>query len=146
MAATAQSAKVYSGKWKTLWFPKTASTLLTAGVLVDLTSSYLKEAGTGSGGNGQPLVGIHIGPTQPATDATTALVPVAVPAEPNCAALITVGTGSLSATASFGQPYDVDANANVTVSTSTRKCLTCVGYVSATQGMFKIESVHPIVA
>ena len=146
MAQTAYSAKVYSGKWKLMWFPKTASATLTAGVLVDLTSGYVAQAGTGSGGNGQPLVGIYGGATYASSDATTVLVPVYVPAEPHAYALITVGTGSLSATASFGQPYDVDANSNVTVSTSTHKCLTCVGYVSATQGIFKLESIHPIVA
>lgn len=146
MSVVANQATVESGKWKIVWFPKTASATLTQGNLVDLTSGYVAQAGTGSGGNGQPLVGIYIGTTYASSDATTVLVSVAVPAEPQAYARINVTTGSLSATAALGQPYDCDVNAGCTVSTSTHKCLTCVRYISATQGIFKIESIHPIVA
>jgi hypothetical protein len=146
MAATINSAQIASGKWKVVWLPKKASTLLSANVLVDLTAGFVVEAGTGSGGNNQPLVGINLGGTQAAADATTALIPIAVPAEPHAYAQLLIDTGTPSATADIGKPFDISATGGVTFSTSTRKCVSFVKYLSATQGIFKIESVHPIVA
>ncbi len=146
MAATANNWYPYSGKWKIAWFPKTASTLISNNVLVQFSSGQLIEATTTAGANQTPLVGINIGGTQAAADATTALIPVLVPADPFALAIGGVDTGTPNATTDLGKPFDISATGGVTVSTSTHKCVTLAKYLSATQGIFKLESVHPIVA
>ena len=68
------------------------------------------------------------------------LKPVLVPAEPLAQAKITVGTGSLAAT-DVGKSFDVDADAEVTVSTTSNEPLTCSRYISATEGVFVLTNL-----
>lgn len=140
MAATANSWYPERGRWKIEWLPKKASTLLSNNVLVDLTSGFVVEASTGSGASDQPLIGIHIGGTQAAADATTALVPVLVPGEPGAVARGLIDTGTPSATADIGKSFDISATGGVTFSTTTNEPVTFIKYLSATQGLFVLTS------
>lgn len=140
MAATINAAKIDGGRWKIVWLPKKASTLLSANVLVDLTSGFVVEASTGTGASDQPLIGINVGGTQAAADATTALIPIAVPGEPGATAQLLIDTGTPSATADIGKSFDISATGGVTFSTTTNEPVTFIRYISATQGIFVLTS------
>lgn len=140
MAATVNSWYPASGKWKIEWLPAKISTLLSANVLVDLTSGFIVEASTNTGQSDQPLIGIHVGATRASSVADTALVPVLVPAEPGAKAQGLIDTGTPSATADIGKSFDISATGGVTVSTSTNEPVTFIRYISATQGIFVLTS------
>lgn len=138
MAAAAHSAKVESGKWKIVHLKKTASAAIESNTLVEFASGYVKQATTTAGASDTPLAGIYLGPAiTSASDnyATTDRVAVAVPAEPNAVARLVVGTGSLAAT-DVGKSFDIDSDSEVTVSTTTNEPVTCIDYISATEGLF----------
>lgn len=136
MAATANSAKIHSGKWKILYVPKKASTLLSANVLVQWDSGFAIEATTTAGASDTPLIGINLGGTQAAADATTALIPIAVPQEPLAVAELLIDTGTPNATTDVGKSFDISATGGVTVSTTSNEPVTFVKYLSATAGLF----------
>lgn len=144
MAVVAFSSKNFRGKWKTMYFPKTASVVIKAGTPVEIDGSgKVKQATTTAGASDTPLVGIYNGPTIASTDADYAsntLVPILVPAEPLASLQMTVSTGSLAAT-DIGKSFDIDANSSVTVSTTTNEPVTCVGYLSATEGIFVLTNL-----
>jgi hypothetical protein len=140
MAAANNSAKLGRGKWKVMYFPKTASAAICSNSLVEFASGYVKQATTTAGATDTPLAGIYIGPeitSGSSNYATTEKVPVLVPEGPTAEALLVVGTGSLTA-AMVGQSYDIDADAEVTVSTTSNEPVTCTEYISATSGMFAL--------
>lgn len=140
MAATINSAKIAGGKWKIVWLPKAASTLLSANVLVQFNAGFIIEATTTAGASDTPLVGINLGGTQAAADATTALIPIAVPQEPGATAQLLIDTGTPSATADIGKSFDISATGGVTFSTTTNEPVTFWKYLSATQGIFVLTS------
>jgi hypothetical protein len=143
MAIVAFSAKNYEGKWKTEYYPKKASVVIVKGTPVEWEAGYVKQATTTAGASDTPLAGIYNGPTLASTDADYAsntLVPVLVPAEPMAKVQMTVSTGSLAAT-DAGKSFDIDANSSVTVSTTTNEPVTCVRYLSATEGVFVLTNV-----
>lgn len=143
MAIVANSAKNFAGKWKTAWYPKTASVVIVKGTPVEWASGYIKQATTTAGASDTPLAGIYAGVTIASTDADYAsntLVPVWVPAEPLAELQMTVSTGSLAAT-DVGKSFDIDANSSVTVSTTTNEPVTCTKYISTTEGMFVLTNL-----
>ncbi len=138
MAIVANSAKTGRGDMKIMWLPKTASAAIVNGTLVQFDSGYVKQATTTAGASDTPLAGIYIGPSITAASAnyaTTDKIEVMVPKEPMAEFEITVGTGSLAAT-DVGKSFDIDAEAKVTVSTTTNEAVTCTEYISATLGKF----------
>lgn len=142
MAATINSARVKGGKWKIEWFPKKASTLLSANVLVQFDGAgFIIEATTTAGASDTPLVGINLGGTQAAADATTALIPIAIPAEPMATAELLIDTGVPSATADLGKSFDVSATGGVTFSTTVNEPVTFKRYISATLGDFYLTNM-----
>lgn len=145
MAATINSAKIAGGKWKIMWFPKKASTLLSANVLVELTTGFAIEATTTAAAADTPLVGINLGGTQAAADATTALIPIAVPQDLGATAQLLIDTGVPSATADLGKSFDISATGGVTFSTSTNNAVVFVKYLSATQGIFTFQPFGALV-
>jgi len=143
MAVTAFSAKNFTGKWKTAWYPKTASVVIVKGTPVEWAAGYVKQATTTAGASDTPLAGIYNGPGVAATDADYAsntLVPVLVPADPMAEVQMTVTTGTLVAT-DAGKSFDIDANSSVTVSTTTNEAVTCSKYISGTEGMFVLTTL-----
>jgi hypothetical protein len=143
MGVVAFSSKNYKGKWKTMHFPKKASVVIVKGTPVEFESGVVKQATTTAGATDTPLAGIYNGPTTASTDADYAsntLVPVLVPGEPNAEVQMTVSTGSLAAT-DVGKSFDIDANSSVTVSTTANEPVTCTKYISATEGLFTIQSL-----
>lgn len=142
MAATANSAKVKSGKWKLEYFPSKASTLLATNCLVQFDGSgFIIEATTTAGASDTPLVGIHIGVTKASSDATTTAVPIMVPAEPLCVAELLIDTGTPSATADLGKSFDISSTGGVTFSTTTNEPVTFKKYLSATLGDFYLTNM-----
>lgn len=139
MAATTGAARVESGKWKTVWLPKKASTAIAADVLLMFTAGFVLEADTTAGASDTPLVGIFVGPaitSASANYATTDLIPVLVPADPFAVANLLIDTGTPSATADIGKSFDISATGGVTVSTTTNEPVTFLKYLSATRGLF----------
>lgn len=138
MSVVAFSAKPISGKWKTMYFEKTASVVIVKGTLVEFASGRVKQATTTAGASDTPLAGIYNGATISSGDsdyASNTLVPVLVPTEPLAEAEIVVGTGSLAAT-DVGKSFDIDSDAEVTVSLTSNEPVTCTKYISATLGNF----------
>lgn len=143
MAAVTRSAKIYSGRWKVMHFPKKASTTFENQSLVEFEAGYVKQATTTAGASDTPLVGIYIGKqitSASSNYAATDKVPVLVPDGPLAVAEIVVGTGSLAVT-DVGKSFDVDSDSEVTVSTTTNEAVTCVNYISATLGHFVLTNL-----
>jgi hypothetical protein len=143
MSVVAFSSKNFRGKWKTAWYPKTASVVIVKGTPVEWAAGYVKQATTTAGATDTPLAGIYNGPTTASSDsdyASNTLVPVLVPAEPLAEVQMTVSTGSLAAT-DVGKSFDIDANSSVTVSTTTNEPVTCSKYISATEGLFVLTNI-----
>ena len=143
MAATANSWKIYSGKWKIMWLPKAANTVISTGVAVELVAGYLVEATTTAGAADTPIVGIYAGPSISSTSATYAVaetLPIFVPESPSALAQGVVDTGTLVA-ASTGLSYDISATNGVTQSTSTNNAVLCLKYLSASSGLFTFNTL-----
>jgi hypothetical protein len=143
MAVAANSAKVEGGKWKIMWMRKKASVVIVAGTLVEFEAGPVKQATTTAGASDTPLAGIYVGKTIASTDsdyASNTLVPIMVPQEPNATVRMVVGTGSLAAT-DEGKSFDIDSDAEVTVSTTSNEPVTCVKYISATEGIFVLTGL-----
>lgn len=142
MAATANSWKIGAGKWKTKFYPKTASVAIATGVLVENASGRVKEATTTAGATDTPVVGIYDGPAITSASATYADesdLAIRVPAEPLATAIGKVDTGSLSSVMIM-LSYDISATNGVTVSTSSNEPVTCVRFISATEGEFVLTN------
>lgn len=140
MAVQANSAKIESGKWKVMYFPKKASAAIVGNTLVEFEAGYVKQATTTAGATDTPLAGIYIGADISSSDATNALIPVLVPVEPLAQVRMVVGTGSLAAT-DVGKSFDIDSDAEVTKSTTDNEAVTCTKYISATEGLFVLTNL-----
>lgn len=131
------SAKVESGQWSTIWFPKKASTVFTANEFVNLESGYLNPGDSSSA----TLVGINQDRTVAATDsdyASTTLLPIMVPRGPECQVRATA-SGALAAT-SVGVEYDLTDSVTVNEGSTSNPCVTCTKYISTTEGLFSITN------
>jgi|SRR6185503_5154628 len=143
MAAIANSWKLNSGKFKIKWFNKAANTTISTGVLVELVAGLLVEATTTAGAADTPIVGLYAGPSISSTSSNYAVaekLPVYVPESPTALFQGAVDTGTLVA-ASEGLSYDISATNGVTQSTSTNNAVLCARYISATSGLFTINTL-----
>jgi len=130
--------KVISGKAKIEWYPKIASTVFTNGGLVYADGSGAVQPADATSGD-------HIGiilKTTAATDddyASTTSVPIQKVYEGDILEA-DVSTGTLTA-AMVGNRYDLtDAN-GVDVSATSKLVVTCVGFISASKGLFKLNAI-----
>lgn len=144
------SAKIENGLWTTMWKEKKASTAFAIDSLVSLDDGYVTPADSTTGAADEPCFGIYLG--KAITSATvgtylysnTALVPVAVPIGP--ALMRCTVTGTLAIT-SQGMSYDLSDAVTVNAGATTYGVVTCVKYVSATEGIFAIsKSIYANVA
>lgn len=128
-----------NGKPKLEWLPKAASTAMTYGALA-------KMDGTGHVVNGNATSGDHVGIIMRkvvSTDADYALnskVPVDF-LSPEDTVIADV-SGTLTA-AMVGNAYDLtSAGDTVNVAAQSKKVVTCVGFISATKGYFKVNAMQ----
>ncbi len=143
MAATANSWRIGSGKWKTKHFKRTASTDIAKGTLLTFSGGYLIEGTTTAGATDTPVAGIYQGPsiTSASTNYSTAeYIPVQVPAEPLAVAIGVVDTGTIAVT-DVGKSFDISATNGVTVSTSTNEPVTCAKFISTTECEFYLTNL-----
>jgi len=129
---------------------KKASTAFAIDSLVSLDDGYVTPADSTTGASDEPPLGIYLG--KAITSATvgtylysnTALVPVAVPIGP--ALFRATASGALAIT-SQGMSYDLASAVTVNEASSTYGVVTCVKYVSATEGIFSFsKSIYATVA
>jgi len=132
--------KVNSGKWKTVWYPKKASTAFSADSLVmfDSGTGNLTPATSSAGGTDLPIVGIYSGPAIASTDTTTNQIAILVPADPFATMIGDVTAGTLAAT-SQGAAFDLNSATGVNQGASTNNAVACAKFISATQGLFTIN-------
>lgn len=144
MAATANSWRVYSGRWKTVWRERKASAALASGVLTQFDGNgYVIEATTTAGATDTPLAGIYEGPAVTAASAnyaTAELIPLQVPVDPEALAQGAIDTGTPAIT-DQGKSFDISATNGATVSTSTNEPVTLSKYISATVGLFVLTNL-----
>lgn len=131
--------KRISGHPKLEWFPKVASTAYTYGALA-------KANGTGAVVNGNATSGDHIGIIMRkvvSTDSDYATAGVKIPVDflsPEDIIEADV-TGTFTA-ASIGNAYDLtSAGDTVNGSGTSKKVVTCVGFISTTKGLFKVNAM-----
>lgn len=137
------SVKIESGRWTTIWRKKKASTAFVKESLVCLIAGFVAPAPSDAGAADKPVLGVYIGPAYGSGDATTVLVPVAVPIGP---ALIRATTSALVATDEGGS-FDMTDDVTVNRGATTYGAVTLVKYVSATEGLFAIsKSIYANVA
>lgn len=144
------SVKVESGLWTTIWRAKKASTAFPKDSLVCLIAGFVAPAPTDAGAADKPVLGVYNGSA--ITSATvgqflysnTAKIPVAVPIGP--ATVRATCTGTLSSTEE-GNSWDMSDDVTVNANSSTYGAVTCVKYISATEGIFAIsKSIYANVA
>lgn len=123
------------GDWKTEYIPKKASTLYTVGALITNDGTDNIVATT----TGLRQVGI-CDQAFGTGDATTALMKVLIPRSPECTMYGDVGSGTPAA-ADRNKTCDI-ASGGLTVAygTDSHHQLVIAGYISATRGVFKINS------
>jgi len=144
------SVKIESGKWTTMWIPKTASVAFATNSLVDLNSGYADPSDSSSGASDQPVLGVY---TMPAiTSGTTgtflytntAKIPVQVPIGP--ATIRCTTTTGLAAT-DVGKQMDMSSSTSVAYDGTTYGCVTLVKYISTIEGIYTIsKSIYANVA
>lgn len=132
--------KRISGHPKLEWLPKAASTAMTYGALG-------KMDGSGHVVNGNATSGDHVGIIMRAvlsTDDDYALnskVPVDFLSPEDVVEADVTGTLT---TAMVGNRYDLtSAGDTVNVGAQAKNVVTCVGFISATRGLFKVNAMQP---
>ena len=130
------SVKIESGKWKTVWKPKKASTTFVKDSLLVLDAGFATPAGTDAGAADKPVLGVYQGPAYASSDVTTSLIAVQTPADPYCVVRATVSAGTPSATADLGKSFDMADDVSVTFSVTTNEPVAFEKYISATEGLF----------
>lgn len=144
------SVKIESGLWTTVWRKKKASTAFPINSLVTLVAGFVTPASTDAGAADKPVFGVYAGSAITASTtgtylySNTALVPVAVP---RSAALVRATvTGTLASTHE-GNSFDMSDDVTVNAGATTYGAVTCVKYISATEGIFAIsKSIYANVA
>lgn len=124
-----------TGGYKIEYFPKTASTALSNGALVSLSSGQLIAATSTSSAH----VGVLLKPVV-STDsdyASTTFLPVAIPSQD---AIFEADATGLTA-ALVGTTMDLTDSVTVNGAADSHHAVTLVGYISATKGLFKINSL-----
>lgn len=138
------SVKIESGLWTTIWRAKKVSTAFVKNSLVTLIAGFVTPATTDAGAADKPCFGVYEGPAISAALATTPLVPVSVPIGP---ALVRVTATGTLATTHEGNSFDMSDDVTVNAAATTYGVLTCVKFISATEGIFAIgKSIYANVA
>lgn len=135
------TVKWVKGKTRIREYPRTASTTFTAFSLVNWVSGLVLPADATSGDH----IGIcleNVASTD--SDFATAAVPiqVEVPADKQCVFEATV-TGTL-VTTSVGLTYDLTDALTVNQGATSKNVVTCVGFISATKGLFVLNSTFDV--
>jgi hypothetical protein len=135
------SVKVESGLWTTKWLSKKASTAFSKDSLVILDAGYVNYAGADAGVTDKPVLGVYempaitSGTTGTYLYSNTALIPIQVPIGP--ATIRCTVTGTLT-TSDAGKQMDMSDSVTVNQDGTTYGAVTCVKYISATEGIFSI--------
>ncbi len=138
------SVKIESGLWTTIWRKKKVSTAFVKNSLVALVAGFVEPGASDTGAADKPALGVYEGPAISASLATTPLIPVAVPIGP--ATVRATVTGTLAST-NEGNSYDMSDDVTVNRGATTYGTVTCVKFVSATEGIFTIsKSIYANVA
>lgn len=127
---------VESGKWTAMWLPKKASTAFPKDSLVSLDDGYVTPADSTTGAADESGLGVYSGPAIASSSATTDKILIWVPVGP--AVLRATVTGSFAAT-NLGDGFDMSDSQTVDGAANTYKLVTCVGYISATEGLFTLS-------
>lgn len=142
--------KVENGLWTTIWRKKKASTAFPKDSLVTLVAGFVTPGASDAGAADKPVLGIYSGLAITSTTTgtylytNTAIVPVAVPRGP--ALMRATVTGTL-ATTHEGNSFDLTDDVTVNAAATTYGAVTCVKYISATEGIFAIsKSIYANVA
>lgn len=123
------------GNWTSKYLPSKASTAYVPGELLQNDGTDNITATTSS----TKHVGI-IDQAKSASDATTSKIKVLVPRTPTAKMYGDVGSGT-PAVANVGKQCDLAAGGTVAWGTNTHHQLTIEGYISATRGLFSINSL-----
>lgn len=144
------SVKIESGLWTTVWRAKKASTAFPKNSLVTLVAGFVTPASTDAGAADKPVLGVYNGSAITASTtgtylySNTAKVPVSVPIGP--ALIRCTCTGTLSSTEE-GNSFDMSDDVTVNAASTTYGAVTCVKYISSTEGIFAIsKSIYANVA
>lgn len=124
-----------SGSAKIEYFPKTASTALANGALVASTSGQL-IAGTATTAAHVGILLKKVASTD-ADYASTTMVPVMVPSQD----AIFEGDATGLTAALVNTTMDLTDSVTVNGAADSHHAVTLVGYISATKGLFKINSL-----
>jgi hypothetical protein len=126
-----------SGRTVTDWLPKAASQVFSFGALAYWNGSGGLIPADSTSGDHAGVVLRAVAATD--TDyASATSIPVVVPHDD--AIFLADVTGNFT-TACVGNAYDLSDSLIVNVGATSKKVVTCVGYVSSTQGLFKINAV-----
>ena len=141
------SITIESGKWTARWLPKKVSTAFSANSLVSADDGYATPADSTTGAADEPVAGVYPGPAITSASsnyATTAEIMIMVPIGP--ATIRATVTGTFAAT-NVGDGFDMSDSVTVNAAANTYKTVTCVKYVSTTEGIFMIgKSLYANVA
>lgn len=129
----------YQGKTKFMWFPVTVSTVLLEGALMAWSSGQLVAATSSS--EGYTIAGV-LRHAIAATDddyATARNVEVEAPVELNVVWQVTVDATAALVVTDIGTYMDIGSDNtgdDIESGTSTYDTWLCVGFISATEGLF----------
>lgn len=126
------AAYVQSGIWTTVWKKKKASTAFVKNQLVDLVSGFVQPS-TSSTVN---IFGVNQDNDVDSGSATTTKIPVLVPR--SSGVLRITATGTLAST-DEGTAFDMSDSQTVNKAATTYKCVRCLTYLSATEGLFTLN-------
>lgn len=121
-----------SGTWEFVRIPTKANTVYTYGAAYYNDGTDNVDAVTTT----EEINGIIM--EAKASAANTNPITVAIPRSPQCTFRGTVGTGTLTA-AYIGRLVDLASSTTVDITASTEDALEVVGFISATEGIFKIN-------
>ena len=128
--------KRISGKPRLEWYPKIASTVINYGGLMYPDGSGAIQPADSTSGN-------HLGVSMKAVAAADSdyaantKIPVDVVGEDDVFEATVTGTLT---TAMVGNFYDLSTDLVVNVGATSKKVVLCVGFISATLGLFKISA------
>jgi hypothetical protein len=115
-----------------MWFPKKASTAFTKNQFVDLVSGFVQPSTSSSA----QIFGLNQDNTISSGSTTTVKIPVLVPRANGV--VRATATNTLAST-SVGNEFDLSDSQTVDQNASTTDAVKCVGFVSATEGLFTLN-------
>jgi hypothetical protein len=125
------------GKTKDMWFPKVASTAISA-------NSFVKFDGSGHVtpcvSTDATILGVYEGPAIASSDATNSLIKITVPIERAVEWTVDVEAGTLTA-ASVGVTFDLQDATGVNQGGTSHNPVTCTAFLSASKGVFTFAPV-----